>query len=549
MSADRFDLLIRGLLDPAAYPHPADCLAHIETHISHVILAGPFAYKLKKPLELGFLDCSTLERRRFCCEEELRLNRRLAPGLYLDLVPVRGSPERPRIELPARCPAQPPGESPGDVLEYAVRMRRFPQEALLDRSPLSPELIDRLAERIAAFHREVPPAAPDSPYGTPQAVLSPMAANFRELRARLQGPEQAERLKRIESWTLGRWEGLIQTLKSRRAEGRVRECHGDLHRGNIALVEGEPLIFDALEFNPWLRWIDTASELAFLVMDLEEAGQAGLAGRLLNRWLELTGDYGALAVLDLYKVYRAMVRAKVLAIRLSQPDLRPAEVQALGQRCVRYLGLAEAYTHRRRPRLLIACGLSGSGKSRLARRLREVLPIVHLRSDVERRRLFGLPLEGRPGPVPETGIYFDQATDWTYQRLFRLAAGILDSGYDAVLDATFLSGERRSACRDLAARHGAGFAILCLNAPIEVLRQRVTRRLKEGCDASEASLSVLERQRSALEPLGQAEAAWTIPIDSTAPPSLEEILARIGEVTGVPVDQPPGQASPAGLDP
>jgi len=527
MDADAFPRLIQGLLRPAAYPgaaaDPASPIGHLETHISHVFLVGDRAYKLKKPLDLGFLDFSTLEQRRHCCEEELRLNRRLAPALYIGVVPITGTPERPRVD------------GTGAVLEYAVAMHRFPQEALLDRCPLTPDLVDRIAARLAVFHAEIPRVDPARPWGTPDAVLAPMLENLSQIRARVDTSDCCERLDRLRDWTLARWRALTPVLARRRAQGRVRECHGDLHRGNIALVDGEPLFFDALEFNPGLRWIDTASELAFLLMDLDGAGEQRLARRLLNRYLELGGDHGALEVLDFYQVYRAMVRAKVLAIRLGQADLPGEEAAAQWCSCERYLDLAVTYTRPRRPRLLLSCGLSGSGKSQLAGDLRDHLPLIHLRSDVERKRLFGLAPEARSGVGVGTGIYFPQATEWTYQRLEALAVVILASGYDCLVDATFLTRARRTVFRDLASRQGAGFVVLALYAPMAVLRARVARRLAEGRDASEASIVVLERQAAARERLSRAERHTAITIDSTAPPTLDEILARIAAVTGVPL--------------
>jgi uncharacterized protein len=538
MDADGFPRLIQGLLRPTAYPHPVGepsgfsdgpglgPVDHIETHISHVLLAGDYAYKLKKPLDLGFLDFSTLERRQACCEEELRLNRRLAGDLYLAVVPITGTPDSPRIG------------GLGPVLEYAVLMRRFPQRALLDRAPLTPTLAQRIGERVASFHAALPKSAADSPFGAPDAVLGPMLENLRHVRGQAGTLGNAERLDRLDAWTRARWKSLIPVLEARREEGRVRECHGDMHRANIALVQGEPLFFDAIEFNPYLRWIDTASELAFLVMDLEAAGEPRLARRLLNRYLETGGDYGALLVLDFYKVYRAMVRAKVLAIRLGQPGLlgSPGDPGTRErQDCDRYLALAESYTRTRRPRLLIACGFSGSGKSRLARALREVLPAIHLRSDLERKRLFGMREDERSGTGVESGIYFPQATEWTYQRLHALTGTILDCGYDALVDATFLARSRRASFHVLARRHEAGFAILEVHAPIEVLRRRVLRRLAAGDDASEAGIAVLEGQRAACEPLTPAERESVLSIDTTHTPPMMEILERIAMLTGVPV--------------
>ena len=418
-------------------------------------------------------------------------------------------------------------------------MHRFPQEARLDRCPLTPDLVDRIAARLASFHAAIPPTDPAGPFGTPDAALAPMLENLSQVRARVDTPDCRARLDRLQDWTLERWRALTPVIERRRAQGRVRECHGDLHRGNIALVDGEPLFFDALEFNPGLRWIDTASELAFLLMDLDAAGAQTLARRLLNRYLELSGDHDALQVLDLYQVYRAMVRAKVLAIRLGQCALPGEASDAQRRNCERYLDLAASYTRRRRPRLLLVCGLSGSGKSRLARALCEALPLIHLRSDAERKRLFGLAPEARSavGIGVGTGIYFQQATEWTYQRLEALTAAVLDCGYDVLVDATFLTRARRGVFADLARASGAGFAVLALVAPMAVLRQRVAHRLVEGRDASEASVAVLERQAAACERLSRSERRTAITINSTAPPPMDQILGRLAALTGVPLGE------------
>ncbi|MBO8085748.1 MAG: AAA family ATPase [Marichromatium sp.] len=518
MDASEFPRLIAALQRPEAYPHPVDRIEHIETHISHVLLAGDFAYKLKKPLDLGFLDCSTLALRRHCCEEEIRLNSRLAPTIYLDVVAIGGEAAHPRIG------------AAGAVLEYAVRMRRFAQSALLAHRPLDGPLIDRLAERLADFHAAIPAAAPDAPWGAPDMVLAPMIENVEQIRARVEAPALLRRLQRIEDWTRARWRVLRPLLEQRRAEGWIRECHGDMHCGNIALIDGEPQIFDGIDFAPELRWIDTASELAFLVMDLEAAGEPGLAQRLLNGYLERGGDYGLLALLRLYQCYRAMVRAKVGAIRAGQTGLAAPERAAAWDACARYLALAEGYTRARRPRLLIACGLSGSGKSHMASALCERLPFVHLRSDVERKRLFGLEAQARTNTGVDGGIYFPSATDWTYERLLHLAETILASGHDVLVDATFTAHQRRVGFAALARRHHAGFAILALEAPLAVLRERVTRRLAAGNDASEATLAVLERQHARCEPPQGEECDRLVRVDTSADPAIERVSEQLETV-------------------
>jgi hypothetical protein len=515
------DPLIAGLRLPRAYPHPVAGVEHIETHISHVFLAGDYAYKLKKPVNLGFLDFSTPERRHFFCQEELRLNARLAPHLYLEVVPVTGSLEAPRLG------------GTGEALEYAVKMRRFDQAGLLSTRPLGGDLPERIAERVAAFHASIPAVGADQPFGSPEAVLVPMLANFEAIRSRVRDEAILGRLAGLENWTRSRHAQLTPVLSRRRGEGFVRECHGDMHRGNIALDGGEILIFDGIEFNPGLRWIDTQSELAFLLMDLEEAGELGAARRLLNRYLEQTGDYAGLRVLDFYQVYRALVRAKVLAIRLSQPDLTPEEVENDRRGLADYLTLAEGYTQPRHPCLCLAHGVSGSGKSRLALGLRARLPLIHLRSDIERKRLFGLAEGARthPGAV-SGGIYGPEAGGRAYGRLLDLAGTLLDAGYSPLVDATFLTQAQRAPFLDLASARGLPCRVLACDAPVEVLRERVLRRAEEGADPSEAGVEVLEAQLAGREPLNSAERGQAIQVDTTQEGALQEVAGLLATACG-----------------
>ena len=282
----------------------------VETHISWVLLAGDYAYKIKKAVNLGFLDFSTLEKRRFYCAEELRLNRRLAPDLYLEVVPIAGSADHPVLN------------GPGPAIEYAVKMRRFPQACLLDqvllRGELTPETIDAIARRIADFHGRTAIADNESPFGTPERAHLPVAENFAQIRPRLRDNEDLIRLDELERWSEREYQARFNALAARKARGLIRECHGDLHLGNMALLDGEAVPFDCIEFSDNLRWIDVISEAAFLAMDLQDRGRPDLARRFLNAYLEQTGDYEGLEVLRYYLVYRAMVRAKVACIRAGQ---------------------------------------------------------------------------------------------------------------------------------------------------------------------------------------------------------------------------------------
>ena len=315
--AEAQEQLVAGLQDPASYPHPVQRVRLIETHISYVVLTGSYAYKIKKVVDLGFLDFTSLGKRRFFCEEELRLNRRLAPRLYLDVVSIGGTPQKPQLGVEA------------GVFDCAVKMREFPQEGLLDqvlaRGELRAEHIDAIAAVVAEFHQRVERARPDQPWGGAHSIEEPMRQNVSQILALLDSDAERETLAAIESWSLQEHEALLAVFEQRHAQGFVRECHGDLHLGNIALVNGEIQIFDCIEFNANLRWIDVINEIAFLIMDLEERGRPDRAARFLNAYLQETGDYAGLRLLRYYQVYRAMVRAKVARMRASQAHLSADE--------------------------------------------------------------------------------------------------------------------------------------------------------------------------------------------------------------------------------
>ncbi|EIC21242.1 bifunctional aminoglycoside phosphotransferase/ATP-binding protein [Thiorhodovibrio frisius] len=507
--------LVEALKNPGAYPHPVGRVEVIETHISFVLLAGAYAYKLKKPVNLGFLDFSTLEQRRHFCHEEVRINRRLAPGLYLDVVSLGDHDGEVRIQ------------TQGEALDYAVRMRRFARHAALTETPIDRTIIDRLANQIAEFHLSLPAAAPESPFGRPDKILDPMLANVQVLRKSPLDPDSQQRLNQIEHWTRTRFAELEPLLAARKAEGWIRECHGDLHRGNIALLDGEPVIFDALEFNPELRWIDCISDLAFLAMDLREIGETALERRLINAYLERTGDYPGLRLLAFYQVYRAMVRAKVSGIRLAQHPEAAADATQARSQLDHYLRLAEDYTKNHQPQLLITHGLSGSGKTWLGLALRERLPLIQIRSDVERKRLFATASHDPANQSQPPALYSEETSRLTYQRLLALAEQILLSGCSVLVDAAFLRAEHREWFRALARQQDCRFTILALKAPPEVLKARVLARLKRGDDASDADAATLARQQEKQAPLSAEEAASAIHLNTQSPAEIAAFLQNL----------------------
>jgi hypothetical protein len=489
--------LITALLDPRCYPDPAARVDLVETHASWLLLAGDFAYKIKKPITLPFLDYGTLDKREACCRAELVLNRRLAADLYLDVVAIGGTASQPRFDL---TPA----------IEWAVRMRRFDESGRLDhmaaRGDLQPTQLAQLAVTLCAFHGAAAVAAVGSRFGEPRRLLAMAQENFVELRQLLPAGDQPQ-VEQLAHWTEAEFARRAADFAARKAAGRVRESHGDLHLGNLVLIDGRVTPFDCIEFSDDFRWIDAASEIAFVWIDLLDHRQPGLAAWFLNAWLESGGDFEALRVFRFYAVYRAVVRAKIAALRAGQ------EGAAEFGEARSYLQLAWQIAVPPAPTLCITCGLSGSGKTTASSaRLLDAESsadgsLLRLRSDVERKRLFGLAPLDASGSTLDGGIYTMEATTRTYARLHDLARELLRAGWPVIVDAAFLRRSERADFRALATELGVGFGILATSAPEGELRRRLLARSN---DASEAGVAVLERQLDWFEPLDASECACVV---------------------------------------
>lgn len=480
--------LIQALLEPRHYPG-APRVELVQTHISWLLLAGDYAYKIKKPVKLPFLDFSTLERRYRCCLDELRLNRRLSPDIYLDVVGIFNTPQAPQLE------------GSGPPIEYAVKMRRFDDSMRLDRVCARGQLgighLSDLANTLVTFHESAAIAPPSSPFGAAGEVLAPALDNLRELTGLLVGSDMQARLADLNAWTERQYKLLAPLMNARKRAGRIRECHGDLHLANMVLMEDHVRLFDCIEFNENLRWIDVASDMAFTFVDLLAHSQPGLANWFMNEVLSRSGDYEAALVLRFYAVYRALVRAKVAAM---------TAVHGSGESpdALTYLALAERLMQPPKKRLVITHGLSGCGKTHASGALLLSDPLactLRLRSDVERKRLFGMRSIDRSESSLAAGIYAPDAQVRTYDHLLVASEMLLRAGWSVIVDATFLKHADRVMFRELAKDTGAVFSILAPQATAVQLRQRVQSRLEQGKDASEASLAVLERQVQTIEPL------------------------------------------------
>ncbi len=522
--------LIAAMQSPDFYPaEEVTDVKLIETHISWVLLTGRWAYKIKKPIVNSFLDYSTLAQRLHFCQSELQLNRRWAPQIYDRVVPI--------YSQGGRFSLSPPGE----VVEYAVRMRQFPQTALMSSMLQQHELavphVAKMAEELSRIHAESPVMPAEGPWGNPAQIIGDAMDNFRDLARTL--PDRLRRLlEPLQAWTSARAERLRETFEHRRRAGMIRECHGDLHLGNLIWLDDQPQLFDSIEFNDAFRWIDVTNDLAFLLMDLEEHGRWDLANHLLNRYLECSGDFQGLPLVTFYKLYRALVRAKTVALAAQQHRSEFANEEIAFARSEAYLRYGLRLVLPRQPRLLIAHGLSGSGKSFGTRHLLDFPNFLRIRTDIERKRL-GRERIGERGSHPfPLELYSPEMTRTVYQHCRDVAETALLAGFHVLVDGTFLKRWQRELFCNLANERNVVYGIISCAADEETLRDRIRRRAAAGNDPSDATEAVLDEQIRQIEELNGEElarrvtvtelehdlqaAAFRLP-DATEDPSGEEL--------------------------
>ena len=515
--------LLKSLLKAAAYPEPTASVRLIETHVSYIFITDDFVYKVKKPVDFGFLDFTTLDRRRFYCEEEVRLNRRLSPEIYLGVVELRATPEGAAF---GPC---------GALLDYAVKMKRLPEErmltSLLEHGELQPAQLEEIARVIARFHARAARAPQIDAQGSPKAIRAVWEENFRQVAPFVPLTLPAADLALLRDWVerfLCQHEAL---LLSRVAEGFIRECDGDLHLGNICLTE-RVYIFDCIEFNERFRFIDTAADIAFLLMDLEYAGRADLCPPFLATYQEETGDRGLAGLLDFYKAQRAFVRGKVKSFRLAESGVPADEREAAREAASSYFRLARGYTLRERlaPTLIITCGVMGSGKSALARELSRELGVTLLRSDLVRKSLAGRAPTERGGDAYHAGIYAPASTRATYRELLEGARRELTAGRSVLVDATFRLGSDREQFQTLARELGVPFFLVQTLCGEALIRERLERRSREPWEVSDGRPELLLGQLAEFEAPGPGEA---LRVDSSLKLSAEVDLV-LGEMGILP---------------
>jgi aminoglycoside phosphotransferase family enzyme/predicted kinase len=515
-------LRIEELLQADAFAHPVAGPRLVETHISWVVLTGSLAYKIKKPVKLGFIDTSTLELRRHYCNEEVRLNRRLAPDLYLDVVPI--TRERDRVRVSGQ----------GNVIEYAVRMKQFPTEhqldALLDRREVSLQEIEQLGELLARFHQHAPSLPPSPDFALTQRMYQSVLDNLEQLSEHARQRLAADQLQRFSDWTRSAMRANQTAFERRESNGRIRDGHGDLHGANIVRIDGRLVPFDCIDFDPRLRQIDVMNDLAFLIMDLQSRDRQDLSTALLNRYLEITGDYEGVRLVPFYAIYRALVRAKVDAIAIQQS---PAEAQRLTERFQRRIDTALRLMQQPSPTLLLMHGPSGSGKSWLSEQLVPLVPALRIRSDLERRRLLG---NARPDEETGfgTGRYAAETRRRIYAHMIECAEHCLRAGFDVIVDAAFLDAADRETFERLADRTGAACAFISCHADEATLLERVSARAARGRDVSEADRDVVTAQLRTFQPLSARPGRRIIEADTRDPAVTRTVVEKIKAMMAKP---------------
>lgn len=514
------ETLLANLHDKNLYAHPTTSFSQLETHCSYVLLTGEYAYKIKKPVNFGFLDYSDLAKRKHFCEEEVKRNQAMAGSVYLNVMPVYGSIEAPSFT------------AVGEPIEYAVKMREFSQDNLLSKvqaeKRLTTTMIDKLAQNLADFHLSAPPVPNELAIGSAEHAQQQTADNFTQTLPLLTDSKDIAELKALQLEVETLYEKIKPVIDRRKQTGFVRQCHGDVHLNNIVLIDDEPVIFDCIDFNDDFCWTDTMADVAFITMDLDEFGEHPLSWRLLNQYLELSGDYDGLNVLAYFQSYRAMVRAKVAQFTLVNCESQ-AEKTTQYQRYLGCVALARHYLQPLTKRLLITSGVSASGKSTLAKHIQVELDLIRITSDRERKRLANIKLTEDCTADVLAGIYQNAHTENTYQTLSTLAETIIAAGYPVLVDATFRKHKYRQQFAKIAAHLNVPFAILYCHAPEAQLRQWLNERQASSDNVSEATQDVLSMQLEQFESPLETDAEHTLEINTANPPTFATIINDIKE--------------------
>ncbi|MGL5060245.1 MAG: AAA family ATPase [Microcoleus sp.] len=497
--------LIQQMLQPEFYPHRVtEPVRLIQTHISFVLLTGDYTYKIKKPVNFGFLDYSTVEKRQHFCTQELLMNRRTAPEIYLEVLPIFQKDDRFYLGSASINADEIP-------VEWTLKMREFPQESLflslLERGQLTEELMVELGREVAQFHSTANSTEYIRSFGEVSQIRTAIDNNYKISQKYIGGPQTQAQYDETKQYTDSFFADNQELFASRIANNKICECHGDLHLRNIALWQDKILLFDCIEFNEPFRFVDVMYDVAFAVMDLEFRGHQELGNAFLNAYIEQTGDWEGLQLLPMYLSRQAYVRAKVTSLMLDDREIPNAEKQEISQTAASYYKQAWEYTKPHQGKLTLMSGLSGSGKSTIARYLSRKTNAIHIRSDAVRKHLGGIPLNQRGS----ADLYSEEMTFKTYNRLLELGIMLAQKGWEVILDAKFDRVNLRARAIEIAQSCQLPLQIIYCTAPIEVLRERLEQR--QG-DIADATAELLNSQQAAFEHFTAAEQIYVKSVNS-----------------------------------
>jgi aminoglycoside phosphotransferase family enzyme/predicted kinase len=486
--------LFEKMQQPDFYPHPVQSPIQVEqTHASYVFLTGEYAYKVKKAVDFGFFDYSELQKRKHFCQEEIRLNHPLAPEIYLEVLPIAQQQDTFKLA------------EEGEVIEYTLKMRQFPQEMLwshlFEAGKLTSERLEELGRVVAQFHLNAETNDYIRSFGEIAKIREAFDENYRQSEKYIGRNQTQAKFDQTKHFTDTFFDTETKLFASRREQNWIRECHGDLHLKNICLWEDEVRLFDRIEFNEPFRFVDVMYDVAFAKMDLDARHRSDLGNAFLNTYIEQTGDWEGLQILPLYLTRQAYVRAKVTSFLIDDPDVPQIQKQKAATTAANYYDLAWQYTQTNRGKLLIMSGLSGSGKTTVARQLARQWDAIHIRSDAVRKHLAGISLADRG----DDSIYTPEMSRKTYDRLLQLGQLLVNRGFTVILDAKYDRVALRQPVIEWVERQEIPFEILHCSAPMEVLRDRLAAR---SGDISDATPDLLNRQLANAEPFTTAEQGY-----------------------------------------
>jgi len=511
------NMVIQAMLKPETYPQPLKKITHIQTHISHIFLTGGLVYKIKKSVDFGFLDFSTLAKRRYFCHQEVKLNRRLTKNIYLGVVKITSEKRKPTIN------------GKGPIIEYAVLMREMPQERMMNRLLVEGRVGEKdilaLVRKLVPFYQEARTGKGVNPFGRIEVMVKNTEENFAQTQPYVGRLVATRTYTRIVSGTRDFLNNNQELFNKRIRERRIRDCHGDLHSANICL-DKKPQIYDCIEFNHRFRYSDIACDLAFLSMDLDFHGRLELSRLFMKEYVRRSKDYDLHRLFNFYKGYRAFVRAKIHSFTSESPDISPKEKKYEIRLAKKYYHLASQYIQKdRNPELLVVFGLMGTGKTSLAKELARQTGWPVFSSDEIRKALEGISPTDRKWEPFEKGLYSEEMSQKTYWKIRDEAQKRLRQGQSVILDGSYKRQAERIALMKLAKKNKARIRFLECRAPIKEIHQRLGQRGRDAMAVSDGRWEILNLQRKDFDPVNDPVKSNNFLIKTTRP--AEQIVQKL----------------------